>query len=95
MTFTACRRCTFEATNSRGFRRPARGVAVRSGRLRLRETAAPLASEAAEPDVAWFARANPGHAEGDMLICLCPLTLRNWLSVMRKMLARRRRLRAH
>ncbi len=75
--------------------RPARGVAVRSGRLRRREPAAPLASEAAEPDVAWFARANPGHAEGDMLICLCPLTLRNWLSVMRKMLARRRRLRAH
>ena len=76
--------------------RPARGVAVRSGRLRLRESAAPLASEAeGGPDVAFFARVNPGHAEGDMLICLCPLTLRNWLSVVRKMLERRRRLRTH
>ena len=76
--------------------RPERGIAVRSGRLRLREFAAPLASEAeGGPDVAFFARVNPGHAEGDMLICLCPLTVRNWLSVVRKMLERRRRLRTH
>jgi hypothetical protein len=72
--------------------RPARGVAVRSGRIRLREAAAPLPSDGDPgPDVAFFARANPGHAEGDMLICLCPLTLRNWLSVARKMRERRRR----
>jgi hypothetical protein len=45
----------------------------------------------AGPDVEFFARANPGHAEGDMLVCLCPLTLRNWLSVGRKMLERARR----
>jgi hypothetical protein len=72
--------------------RPTRGVAVRSGRIRLREAAAPLPSDGDPgPDVAFFARANPGHAEGDMLICLCPLTLRNWLSVARKMRERRRR----
>lgn len=72
--------------------RPARGIAVRSGQKRLRESAAPLAAGLdAGPDVEFFARANPGHAEGDMLVCLCPLSLRNWLSVGRKMLQRARR----
>jgi hypothetical protein len=72
--------------------RPSRGIAVRSGQRRLRETAAPLPPVSdAGPDVEFFARANPGHAEGDMLVCLCPLTLRNWLSVGRKMLERARR----
>ena len=75
--------------------RPARGIAVRSGRKRLREHAAPLPPGLdAGPDVEFFARANPGHAEGDMLVCLCPLTLRNWLSVGQKMLERARRLHA-
>jgi hypothetical protein len=74
--------------------RPARGIVVRSGRKRLRETAAPLATDTAfGEDVAFFARANPGHAEGDMLVCLCPLDLRNWLSVAGKAWRRRRRLR--
>ena len=75
--------------------RPARGVAVRSGQKRLRETAAPLIlTPDTSPDLAFFARANPGHAEGDMLICLCPLTTSNWLSLARKALLRLRR-RAH
>jgi hypothetical protein len=72
--------------------RPARGVAVRSGQRRLRETAAPLTLGAdIDPNVAFFAQANPGHAEGDMLLCLCPLTLGNWLSVARKAFRRLRR----
>jgi hypothetical protein len=76
--------------------RPARGIAVRSGRKRLRMTAAPLAMDAeATPDIRFFAAANPGHAEGDMLVCLCPLTLANWLSVARRALARRGRGRPH
>ena len=72
--------------------RPERGIVVRSGQKRLRSSAAPVpeAGEAGE-DVAFFARANPGHAEGDMLACLCPLTLRNWLSLAAKALLRRRR----
>ena len=75
--------------------RPARGIAVRSGRKRLHENAAPLAPGTdAGPDVEFFVRVNPGHAEGDMLVCLCPLTLRNWLSVGQKMLERARRLHA-
>jgi hypothetical protein len=72
--------------------RPARGLAVRSGQKRLRETAAPLVlGPDADPALQFFARMNPGHAEGDMLVCLCPLTLSNWLSVARKALARRAR----
>jgi hypothetical protein len=76
--------------------RPARGVAVRSGQKRLRETAAPLVlGPDTSPDLAFFAHANPGHAEGDMLICLCPLTVSNWISVARKAFQRLRRRRAH
>jgi hypothetical protein len=76
--------------------RPARGVAVRSGQKRLRETAAPLTHlPQPDPNLEFFARANPGHAEGDMLICLCPLTLANWLCVARRALQRTRRHQPH
>ena len=65
--------------------RPARGVLVRSGRRRLRPTASPLILDSdSEPELAFFARANPGHASGDTLVCLCPLTASNWLSLARK-----------
>jgi hypothetical protein len=76
--------------------RPARGIAVRSGQKRLRAAAAPLVvTPDTSPDIRFFAAANPGHAEGDMLVCLCPLTLGNWLSVARRALARRERARPH
>jgi hypothetical protein len=76
--------------------RPARGVAVRSGQKRLRDTAAPLVlGPDTAPELEFFARANPGHAEGDMLVCLCPLTVQNMLSVVRKALLRLRRRQAH
>ena len=76
--------------------RPARGIAVRSGQKRLRAAAAPLALAAdTSPDICYFAAANPGHAEGDMLVCLCPLTLGNWLSLARRALARRERGQPH
>jgi hypothetical protein len=70
--------------------RPDQGIVVRSGRKRLRVETAPLEPQAlaSAPDLAFFARANPGHAEGDMLVCLCPLSLRNWGSVVRRALAR-------
>jgi hypothetical protein len=70
---------------------PARGVVERSGQKRLRETSAPVPAADTSPDIAFFSRSNPGHAEGDMLVCLCPLTLRNWLSVGQKALQRARR----
>jgi hypothetical protein len=34
-----------------------------------------------DPDVAFYARMNPGQARGDDLMCLCPLDARNWLAV--------------
>jgi hypothetical protein len=72
--------------------RPARGVAVRSGQKRMRPTAAPLILDSdTDPNLTFFARANPGHAEGDMLVCLCPLTASNWLSLARKAFQRLRR----
>lgn len=72
--------------------RPARGLVVRSGQKRLRATTAPLRLvPGGDPHLDFFARANPGHAEGDMLVCLCPLTVANWLSVWRKALERLRR----
>ncbi len=74
--------------------RPARGVAVRSGQKRLRASAAPLAlSPDAAAELKFFASMNPGHAEGDMLVCLCPLTASNWLGFARKSLERLRRRR--
>jgi hypothetical protein len=75
--------------------RPALGIAVRSGQKRMRETAAPLIlARDSDPHLEFFARVNPGHAEGDMLICLAPLSLGNWLSLARNALRRLRR-RAH
>jgi hypothetical protein len=72
--------------------RPARGVVVRSGQKRMRSSAAPLVlGPGADPEMEFFARANPGHAEGDMLVCLCPLTISNWLSVAQKALQRLQR----
>jgi hypothetical protein len=72
--------------------RPERGIVVRSGQKRMRETAAPLIlARDSDPNLEFFARSNPGHAEGDMLVCLCPLGLDNWLSLARNLLRRKRR----
>ncbi len=72
--------------------RPARGVAVRSGQKRMKPSTAPLVLTAdADPNLQFFARANPGHAEGDMLICLCPLTFENWRALSQKAMRRRAR----
>ncbi|HYJ40809.1 MAG TPA: hypothetical protein VEW08_08470 [Steroidobacteraceae bacterium] len=69
--------------------RPERGVVVRSGQKRMRSTSAPLVlGTGADPALEFFARVNPGHPDGDMLVCLCPLTLSNWLSLARKALRR-------
>ena len=76
--------------------RPARGIVVRSGQKRMRSTAAPLELTAdSDPHLRYFATANPGHAEGDMLVCLCPLTPANWISLARRALMRVRRRGTH
>jgi hypothetical protein len=68
--------------------RPTDGIVARSGHKRLRPTTAPLGSVRNSPEVEFFARANPGHAEGDMLVCLCPLTAANWFNAARRAVAR-------
>jgi hypothetical protein len=61
---------------------PALGIVRHSGHKRLRPETAPLQGAfASDPDLAFYVRANPGHAEGDMLVCLCPLTLRNLVTL--------------
>lgn len=76
--------------------RPALGIVARSGQKRLRETAAPLIlAHDSDPNLEFFARANPGHAEGDMLTCLCPLTLANWFTLARLAFRRFRRRGIH
>jgi hypothetical protein len=70
---------------------PAAGIVARSGQKRLRRETAPLEPGLADaPEIEFFARSNPGHAEGDMLVCLCPLTAANWLSVAVRALRRAR-----
>jgi hypothetical protein len=55
-----------------------RGVVRRSGHKRLHSTTAPIEGRLrSDPDVSFFETLNPGHREGDMLVCLAPLTLRN------------------
>jgi hypothetical protein len=39
----------------------------------------------ADPHVAFFARANPGHAAGDELACLCPIGRANQSAIGRKL----------
>jgi hypothetical protein len=73
-----------------------KGIVARSGRKRLRPDAAPLnAQQADTPALRFFLDSNPRHAAGDMLVCLCPLTAKNWLSaamraVQRVLLTRRK-----
>ncbi|MEN3304087.1 MAG: hypothetical protein V7603_289, partial [Micromonosporaceae bacterium] len=45
---------------------------------------------AADPDVRYFATRNGGYASGDVLLCLAPLSLVNWLSAGYRMVRRRR-----
>jgi hypothetical protein len=42
-------------------------------------------SRLADPHVGFFARANTGHARGDELVCLCPLTPANQTPVGRRL----------
>ena len=73
--------------------RPAQGIVVRSGRKRLRPATAPLEGARASPHIDFFVRANPGHADGDMLVCLCPLSTANWVSAGLRAIARAARRR--
>ena len=67
------------------------GVVRRSGYKRLLPGTAPVDERASsDPDVSFFEAANPGHREGDMLVCLAPLTAGNLLGAIARAAARRR-----
>jgi hypothetical protein len=68
---------------------PSVGRVAASGKKRLREDAAPLTAAVARmPEVEFFARANPQHGAGEMLVCLCPLSAKNWWSAATRALGR-------
>jgi hypothetical protein len=61
------------------------GIVGRSGYKQLRPETAPIDSKLrTDPDVSFFEAANPGHREGDMLVCLAPLTVRNLFSAIKR-----------
>lgn len=61
------------------------GIVRRSGHKQLRPDAAPVDGNLkSDPDVGFFETANPGHREGDMLVCLAPLTVRNFLGAIKR-----------
>jgi hypothetical protein len=70
---------------------PATGVVRRSGQKRLLPATAPIdTTVSADPDVSFFQSVNPGHRDGDMLVCLAPLSVQNLLGALCNALSRRR-----
>ena len=68
---------------------PATGVVRGSGQKRLLPSAAPRDMPAlVDPDARFFDSANPGHRDGDMLVCLVPLSIRNILGAIGKAVRR-------
>ena len=54
------------------------GVVRRSGKKRLRPDTAPVGDhQLTNEDIRFYEAANPGHRDGDMLVCLVPLNARN------------------
>jgi hypothetical protein len=78
------------------FFRPDRGVVVfDTPHGRLEEGVAPIGqAELAQPDIAFFAQANPGHASGDELCCVGIVDARMLLFQARKRLRKALRGRA-
>jgi hypothetical protein len=67
------------------------GVVRRSGYKQLRPGTAPIEGPLrSDPDVSFFEAANPGHRDGDMLVCLAPLTASNLLGAIGRAGARGR-----
>jgi hypothetical protein len=68
---------------------PSTGVVRRSGDKRLRAATAPIDDARREnADVRFFEKVNPGHAVGDMLVCLVPLSLSNLAGAVARALVR-------
>jgi hypothetical protein len=46
-----------------------------------------------DPDVRYFVERNPGYPGGDLLVCLVPLDLANWIAAASRIAVRLRRRR--
>jgi len=65
------------------------GVFHTGGTKLLRSLQQPLTPrEQADPHIRFFAARNPGRAEGDLLACVAPLDLGNWLAILKRGVAR-------
>lgn len=65
------------------------GVVTRTPQKRLLPGTARLSDELRKnEDLAFFARINPGHADGDMLLCLIPLTAGNFRGIVSRAIGR-------
>ena len=68
---------------------PITGVIERGGASFYREGRVDQGGvDTSDPDIAFYVSANPGQAQGDSLVCLAPMTLRNFWYVARRRLAR-------
>jgi len=73
---------------------PARGIIHSAGNKRLKDFVSPLDEEKLRnPDIRYFAERNPGHHQGDMMVCMAHLTLENWASVLKRTAGRMLRTR--
>ena len=63
----------------------ATGIVRGCGYKQLRPETAPIEEKLrSDPDVRYFEVANPRHAQGDMLVCLGPLTATNLFNALRR-----------
>ena len=71
----------------------ARGIVrFATSHYHVRPGISPIDADAARvPEIAFFARLNPGHVDGDELVCLGELRVRDLLGVLARVLGRRLR----
>jgi hypothetical protein len=71
---------------------PRTGVIARGGASFYREGRVDQDEvDTSDPDIAFYMQANPGQAEGDSLVCLAPLTLKNFAYIARRQMARKKK----
>ena len=68
---------------------PQTGVVERGGVSFYREGRVDQGEvDASDVDIAYYMQANPGQAEGDSLVCLAPLSLKNFIYIARRQIFR-------
>ena len=72
---------------------PRTGVAHNRDRRLRPDIAGVPAHLAGDPDIRYFVEHNPGYPHGDLLVCLVPLNLANWIAAASRIAGRLRRRR--